>query len=246
MPLRNLKGIIEYDGTDFNGFQIQPEGSRTVQGEVTEALSKVLDHPLKIIGASRTDSGVHALGQVISFNTSGTRTVNEIKNGANSKSPGDWRFVELTEVSMNFHARFDAVSKTYIYLIDRLDSVLRRRMSWGIAEKIDIESMRKASELFKGEHDFKSFTTSGAHANDNTIRRIDEVDCIDETDLIMISIKGGGFLYQMARRIVSGLVKIAKGELKVDDIDELLQNPRFDAIGFAAPAKGLILKEVNY
>jgi len=246
MPLRNLKAIIEYDGTDFDGFQIQPEGRRTVQGEITEALSQVLDHPVKVIGASRTDAGVHATGQVISFKTSAARTLDEIKNGANGKSPGDWRFVDISEASWEFHARFDAISKTYAYLIDKSDSVLRRRISWSVLDWLDIGAMKEAAGLFFGEHDFKSFTTSSAHDGENTIRRIDEIGFRDEDDLIIITVKGGGFLYQMVRRIISALVKSGKGELSANEIKGLLEAPRFDALGVAAPSKGLILKEVHY
>ena len=246
MPSRNIKGLLEYDGTDFHGFQIQPEGFRTVQGEITRALTEILNHPVKTIGASRTDAGVHALGQVVSFETSAIRTLDELKKGVNSKSPGDWRFLELNEVSMDFHPRYNAKSKTYIYLIDRLDSVLRRRMSWGITEKLNTDEMQKGVDLFRGEHDFKSFTLSSAHEGESTIRRMDELKVDDLDDLVIISITGSGFLYQMARRIVGVIVKLGKGEFGIADLTDLIDNPRFDSSGTAAPARGLILKEIHY
>jgi len=246
MPSRFIKGILEYDGTDFHGFQIQPEGFRTVQGEISRAISEIVDHPVKVVGASRTDAGVHAMGQVVSFETSVIRTIEELKKGVNSKSPGDWKFLELIEVSKDFHPRYNAKSKTYIYLIDRLDSVLRRKMCWGMTEKLNTDEMQKGADLFRGEHDFRSFTLLSAHEGESTVRRMDEIKVDDLDDLIIISITGSGFLYQMARRIVGTLVRIGKGEFEILDAADLIENPGFDRACMTAPARGLILKEVHY
>jgi tRNA pseudouridine38-40 synthase len=246
MPSRFFKGILEYDGSDFHGFQIQPEGFRTVQGEITQAISEITDQPVKVIGASRTDAGVHAMGQVVSFETSAIRTIPELLKGINSKSPGDWKLLGLIEVSKDFHPRYDAKSKTYIYMIDRLDSVLRRRMSWGITEKLNNVDMQKGADLFRGEHDFRSFTLPSAHEGESTVRRMDEIKVEDLDDLIIISITGSGFLYQMVRRMVGILVKVGKGEFGISEVAELIENPQFNKTGITAPPGGLILKKVHY
>lgn len=246
MPIRNIKGMVEYDGTDFEGFQIQPDNHRTVQGEITEVLMKLLDHELKIQGASRTDAGVHATGQIIAFKTSASRTLTEIKSGANKMSPGDWRFIELAETNLQFHPRYDAKSKTYVYLIDGTGSVLRRRYSWSYTRELDIDRMKSVSGKLLGEKDFRSFTSSGAHHNDITIRRIDEVNIDESAGLVKVEITGSGFLYQMVRRIVRALVNVGCDKMSVDDYNLLIDNPEFNRIEAPAPAKGLILKNILY
>ncbi|MBU1024019.1 tRNA pseudouridine(38-40) synthase TruA, partial [bacterium] len=173
MPIKNIMGVVEYDGTDFEGFQIQPEGHRTVQEEITRTLEKIVGHPVKVNGASRTDAGVHATGQVIAFKTSASRTLENIINSTNSLSPGDWRIEKMAEVSWDFHPRYNATGKTYVYLIDRVNSVLRRRYSWGMINDLEVSMMRTAADIIIGEHDFRSFTTLSAHENDVTVRRID-------------------------------------------------------------------------
>ena len=246
MPIKNIMGVVEYDGTDFEGFQIQPEGHRTVQGEITRTLEQILGHPVKVDGASRTDAGVHATGQVIAFKTSASRTLDNIISGTNSLSPGDWRVDKMAEVSWDFHPRHHATGKTYLYMIDRSNSVLRRRYTWGITNEVVVSMMRTGGDILTGEHDFKSFTTLSAHEKDVTVRRIDEIVISEIDEMITIEVTGSGFLYQMVRRIVSVLMAIAKGEISENDIRGLLSNPEFDGSGSAAPAKGLILKKVIY
>lgn len=246
MPDRNIMGVVEYDGTDFEGFQIQPENHRTVQGEITKALEEILGHQVKVNGASRTDAGVHATGQVIAFKASASRTLKNLIRGANSISASDWKIVDLAETSMDFHPRHDATGKTYLYIIDRADSVIRRRFSWGITEEMDIPLIESGARVLLGEHDFKSFTTQSAHRDDVTIRRIDDISVRQTGNVIAIEITGSGFLYQMVRRIVAALVALAKGDMNVEDIEDLINNPRFDGTGYAAPARGLILNRVHY
>jgi tRNA pseudouridine38-40 synthase len=246
MPLRNIMGVVEYDGTDFEGFQVQPENHRSVQGELIKVLQKILNHPVKVKGASRTDAGVHASGQVISFKTSASRTLTDIKSGVNKLSGSDVRLVELAETDWDFHPRFNAKGKVYLYIIDKTESVLRSRFSWGIPGELDIDMMIRASGLFIGEHDFQSFTTSGSHRGENTIRRIDSVEIQDPGDLIKIEISGSGFLYQMVRRMVKALVNIGNGSISMEEFEKFLVEPEFEITGSAAPSKGLILREVKY
>ncbi len=246
MPDRNIMGVVEYDGTDFEGFQIQPENHRTVQGEITKALGEILGHQVKVNGASRTDAGVHATGQVIAFKTSASRTLKNIIRGVNSICASDWKIVDLAETSIDFHPRHDATGKTYLYIIDRDDSVIRQRFSWGITEDMDISSIEIGAKVLLGEHDFKSFTTLCAHRDDVTIRRIDDISVRQTGSVIAIEISGSGFLYQMVRRMVAALVALAKGEMNIEDIEDLINNLRFDGTGYAAPARGLILNRVHY
>lgn len=246
MPLRNIKGLVEYDGTAFEGFQIQPEGHRTVQGEINRVLGNILNHPVQVKGASRTDAGVHATGQVISFKTSASRTLQEIISGVRSQADPDWTIRQLAETGWDFHPRFDAKAKTYCYILDLTGSILRNRYSWEIRDKLDIGEMRERSALFIGEHDFKSFTTLSAHRDDVTIRRIDEVTINEYGDLVIIRITGSGFLYQMVRRMVYTLVQSAKGELSKEDFQMLIDEPDFDKTDKAAPSRGLILEKIQY
>lgn len=246
MPEINIMGVVEYDGTDFEGFQIQTEDHRTVQGEIKRALEKILGHPVKLNGASRTDAGVHATGQVVAFKTSTSRTLKNLIRGVNSVSAKDWSFVEMAEMPIDFHPRHDATGKTYIYIIDQDDSVLRKRFSWGIKDKLDLSAIEKGAHVLLGEHDFKSFTTESAHRDDVTIRRIDDISIKRTGNVIAIEITGSGFLYQMVRRIIAVLVALGKGDTQVEDIEDLLLNPRFNGTGDAAPAKGLILNRVYY
>jgi tRNA pseudouridine38-40 synthase len=246
MPLRNIKGLVEYDGTAFEGFQVQPEGHRTVQGEIKRVLENILNHPVTVKGASRTDAGVHATGQVVSFKTSASRTLQEIISGVRSQADPDWTIRQLAKTGWDFNPRYDAKAKTYCYILDLAGSILRNRYSWEIREKLDIGEMRERSALFIGEHDFKSFTTSGAHRDDVTIRRIDDVTIDEYGDLVAIRITGSGFLYQMVRRMVYALVQSAKGEISKEDFLKLINEPDFDKTEKAAPSNGLILEKILF
>ena len=154
--------------------------------------------------------------------------------------------VELAEMPIDFHPRHDATGKTYLYIIDRDDSVIRRRFSWGITDEMNISAIETGARILLGEHDFKSFTTQSAHRDDVTIRRIDDISFRQTGSIIAIEITGSGFLYQMVRRIIAALVALAKGDRQTEDIEDLINNPCFGSTGYAAPAKGLILNRVFY
>ncbi len=245
--MRNIRLIIEYDGTDYFGWQIQKR-KPTVQGEITEALKKILQEKVRLVGAARTDSGVHALGQVANFKTINEKlTAESLIKALNSVLPSDIVIKELRVVPDSFHARYSACSKIYRYRIlnQSFPSALERSFSWHIPEFLDWKKIKEASQYLVGKHDFSPFSlrSSGRKNTQCTVRdfRIRKVK-----NLYVFQIEGDYFLYRMVRRIVGALIEVGRGKLEPEHIKMLFHKKGPMLRARTAPARGLFLMKVKY
>jgi tRNA pseudouridine38-40 synthase len=255
--MRNIRLTIQYDGTDYSGWQVQQNGT-TIQGLLEHAARTVTSENLKIIGAGRTDAGVHAFDQVATLNTSSKLEPEVLRNALNANLPFDIRVTNIKEVPDDFHPRYNAKDKTYSYLLSHTGpySIFLRRYSWQMVRHLDYASMKKAAGHLFGKNDFSSFQASGCSAK-HPVREIIQIN-IDEfksigfmgftldAPLIKISIKANAFLRHMARNIVGTLVEVGKGRLQPDDMIEILELRDRDKAGPTAPACGLFLEKISY
>jgi tRNA pseudouridine38-40 synthase len=245
--MRSIKLLIEYDGTNYRGWQVQPDGP-TIQGMLEEKLSRLTSERIHVIGSGRTDSGVHALGQVAHFRTQSQMDIRTIQRALNSLLPPDIVIREVEEVDEGFHARKQSKSKVYEYRIlnRNLRSVFHRGYVWHIPQKLNLAEMKKATQSLIGEHDFSAFRTVGSPTR-STVRRVIRGEWKRGRDgLIRFEIEANGFLKQMVRSIIGTLVEIGKGRMKATDFRKILNSKDRKEAGPTAPAQGLFLKEVKY
>lgn len=245
---KNIKAVLQYDGTNYHGFQIQSgQNLPTIQGTLEKVLRKILKEPIKIEASGRTDAGVHAKGQVINFFTNSKIPIERIPAALNSRLPKDIVITSAREVSSNFHARYDAVAKHYIYTIynNPISSPFYRNYVYHIPYTLDWEKIQKACKILEGTHNFKSFASARASTT-NYIRTIYSLEVIQKDNLYHFSIKGDGFLYNMVRIIVGTLLEIGKGKREIDSIKEALLGQSRKLTGKTAPPHGLCLQEVYY
>ncbi len=239
---------VSYDGTNYSGFQIQ-ENAPTVQEELEKALGVIYKEPVRIAGAGRTDSGVHALGQAASFNAPFTIEPVSLPKALNTLLPPDIVVTGAEEVSIDFHARFACRGKIYSYTLDRASHprVMDRLYSLHMPDQMDIAMMGRAAKLFMGEHDFKAFQASGSGVSD-TVRRLKRVEIINlqEEEKLIVYFEGDGFLYRMVRLIMGTLIRAAEGKLSLVEIEKALSGNNPAAVGPTAPAHGLCLEKVLY
>lgn len=242
----NIKIIIEYDGADFYGWQRQPN-LRTVQGEIVKCLSSLAGHEILIDGSGRTDGGVHAFGQVATFNWTGKIPAGKLMYVLNHRLPKDIYIRSLETVDEDFHARFSAVGKCYTYKLYKADmpSPLKRRHAYRVPTDIDVESMYHAAQHLVGEHDFKSFMASGSFVTD-TVRTIYRADVINMGDEIHLKFFGNGFLYNMVRILTGMLVDIGTGKKNAVDVPKIIAAEDRTLVEHTAAAEGLYLTEVYY
>ncbi|MGL5439771.1 MAG: tRNA pseudouridine(38-40) synthase TruA [Filifactoraceae bacterium] len=242
--MRNIALKIEYDGRNYVGWQRQENGL-AIQEVMEVAIEKIVKHKVELFASGRTDSSVHALGQVANFFTERDMDVYRMQQAINSQLPEDIRVSKISEVSLDFHSRFSAIGKTYTYIIEArpYKSPFINGRAYYVKNALDIDSMKEAGELFIGEHDFAGFRSQGSLTK-TTIRTIYSLDIIVDGDLIKVEISGNGFLYNMVRIIVGTLVDIGRG--KKLDIDKALKEGKRELAGPTAPAHGLFLKEVKY
>lgn len=243
---RNIKLLIEYDGTNYHGWQKQAN-LITIQETLEQALSKVMCHLVSVVGAGRTDAGVHALGQVANFFTTCCIPVEKVPYALNSILPGDIVIKDAQEVSDEFHARYSAKGKKYRYVINnsKFPSALERNREYYYPYKLDLVLMKEALQLFKGTHDFKGFMAGGSLIK-NTVRTIYEADLKKEQDRIVIEISGNGFLYNMVRIIVGTLIELGRGKISIEDIRKIITEGNRTKAGPTVPPHGLYLVEVYY
>lgn len=237
---------IAYDGTAYNGWQVQP-GVPTVEAEINKALSALLGEQIEVIGASRTDSGVHALGNVAVFDTESVFPPEKISLAVNNRLPLDIRVLASYEVAPDFHPRKAKCSKTYEYKIlnTRIAIPTHRLYSYHIYYPLDISLMQQAARHLLGEHDFASFCSVNTQVKD-TVRCIYDLEVFKEGDMITIRVRGNGFLYNMVRIIVGTLLDFGRGRYKPDKMKEILQARDRSAAGPTAPAHGLTLVKIEY
>ena len=240
-----LMAVVEYDGTDYLGFQIQRRG-KTIQGEIERALTSVTQQQTRVVGAGRTDAGVHASGQVIHFTAMWKHSLSDLLRALNAVLPEDIAIRELRWAPEGFHARYSARSREYVYTIynDTMRSPLLARYSYHYPGTLDADAMDSACACLVGRHDFLPFGWPAR--GDNTVRTVLGADCRRTGDLIRIRIEADAFLRQMARRMVGNLLLVGRGELSVQGFAALLSltERRTPAVG--APPQGLCLVKVNY
>jgi tRNA pseudouridine38-40 synthase len=242
--MRNIKLIIEYDGTGFVGWQAQDAG-RTVQQTVEKALAGVLQEEVRLTVAGRTDTGVHAAGQAANFKTESRLPLTAIKNGANALLPDDVRVHAAREVPPEFNARYAARGKNYRYTILRRPSALKRHFGWYVKYRLDVKLMQAAARELPGEHDFRSFCV-GKSEKPHYLCVIKNITWKVTRDEIRISVEGNRFLHNMVRIMVGTLVDIGRGRLQSDSIARILAAKDRKAAGQTAPALGLCLVKVSY
>lgn len=243
----NYKMVIAYDGSRYNGWQKQGNTKDTIQGKLEKVLEKLEGREVEVIGAGRTDAGVHALGQVANVKLESKINGETLLQYLNQYLPEDIAVLSVKEVPMRFHSRLNAMEKTYLYRIYRseIPNPFIRKYTVTITEELDIEKMRMAAELLIGEHDFKSFC-SLKKSKKSTIRTLYSITIEEIEKELRISVKGNGFLYHMVRIIIGTLLEVGTGKKKPEEIEQILEKGERQAAGKTAPAHGLFLKEVKY
>lgn len=244
--MKNIKLIIEYDGTSYFGWQKQPIGN-TIQQKVEDALKKVTREEIEVLGSSRTDSGVHARAYVANFKTHSNIPGKNFKAALNSKLPKDIVIMNSEEVEEEFHARYMTKGKTYCYTILNREEppALERNYVYHVKKKLDIEAMKKACTYFIGKHDFKAFQRPGGTVKTST-RTISDLHIETDKDKIKIYVSADGFLYNMVRLIVGTLLKVGRGKEKPEFIKEVIETGDRKKAGICVPASGLCLEKVFY
>lgn len=245
--MRRVKLTLAYDGTAYRGFQVQPNGP-TVQSVTEAALSRILQEPVKLRAAGRTDAGVHAREQVVDFSDPGLRPLETILHGGNAMLPPDIRILSAAEVPLSFDARRHAKEKEYRYFLflNPVASPFLSRYAWHIEKPLDLGAIREGLSHAVGEHDFTSFRGQGCTAR-TTVRTVFRAELTEELPaLFYIAIVGNGFLRHMVRNIVGTLVDVGKGKYPPERVRELLSLRDRSEAGPTAPAHGLFLWKVEY
>ena len=242
---RRYCAIVEYDGTDFLGYQIQARG-RTVQGELERALEKVTQSTIRVDGAGRTDAGVHATGQVIAFNAAWRHSLEELQRAFNATLPPDIVISHLKIVDRSFHPRFEALSRSYRYtIINQLwPSVLLQRYAYHVRNKLDVTAMRQSSRWLVGTHDFASF--GKPPQGQNTVRQVMRAEWQVDGPQLVFEVTANAFLYRMVRTMVGTLLQVGLQQLMPDEVKVILEAHDLTRSAPPAPAHGLCLVEVTY
>ncbi|HIC40209.1 MAG TPA: tRNA pseudouridine(38-40) synthase TruA [Piscirickettsiaceae bacterium] len=238
---------VEYLGTDFHGWQLQKSGIRTVQQVVEEAISSIADHPVRVFCSGRTDAGVHAIEQVIHFETEVKREDNAWLFGGNVNLPYDVNFKWVKQVDDDFHARFDAYARQYHYKIHNtpVRSALVAAQSLWEPRALDVGAMNKAAEYLLGEHDFSAFRGSLCQAK-SPIKTIEHISLTQGGNEILLDIKANAFLHHMVRNIIGTLLKVGRGERKVEWVKEVLDSKQRKQAGATAEPQGLYFVKAFY
>ena len=244
--MRNIRLDICYDGTRYNGWQRQVSHDNTIQGKLETALSRILEEPIEISASGRTDTGVHALGQVANFHTGSGMDCGELLQQLRRYLPEDIGIYSCREVSPRFHARLNALEKTYQYRLwnSAAPCVFDRRYVAVMEERLDAEAMERAARLFLGTHDFSAFCAN-KKMKKSTVRTIKSFVVERVGEEIRFTVTGNGFLHNMVRILVGTLIEVGRGERSAQSVPELFGGKREQA-GFLAPGKGLCLMEVRY
>lgn len=247
MPVYRM--VVAYDGGPFHGFARQPDDPRvnTVQGSLEEALNRVLGEEIRTSAAGRTDAGVHALGQVISFPVKATvKDLDSLRKSLNGICGPAIAVLEIAEAPQGFDARFSAVSRTYEYgiLLRGVHDPFSRHTTWHHPDPLDIEAIKRAAQALLGEHDFSSF--GRVEEGRSPMRRIESIEIEDQGDLLVIRITANSFIQQMVRSIVGTLVRVGEGKIPPDTMSDIVHARDRQGAGPVAPPHGLFLVSVAY
>ena len=244
--MKRIKLTVAYDGTDYCGWQIQPNGI-TVEEVLNKALSRLTGEDIAVTGASRTDAGVHAEGNVAVFDTASTIPPGRFSYAVNTLLPEDVVVVKSEEVAADWHPRYQESVKTYAYHIlnCEMPDPVQRKYVWHVNCPLDLEKMRTAAGYLTGEHDFKSFCSIHTGAK-TTVRTIYSMDVERSGEVITIRVSGNGFLYNMVRIITGTLVEAGRGFRQPESVKELLDADERGKAGPTAPAQGLLLESIEY
>ncbi len=252
--MRNLKLTIEYDGTDYAGWQRQPQNpqQRTIQGELEKLFSHLLQEPIEIIGAGRTDTGVHAVGQIANFKThNDTFPLEKLRYACSRMLPAGIVVKKVEDAPLNFNARFDALSRTYRYFIITEQSAIKQRFANYInlrlfdVPRFDVDAMRQAAQTLLGTHDFTTFSKIGAHRRSH-LCTVHHVRWIERKNQLMFEITANRFLHSMVRLIVGTLIEVGGKKRSVSEFEQALHAKNVDYAGAAANPAGLFLWSVQY
>ncbi len=243
--------IIQYDGTRYKGWQkqnIKGTSVVTIQDKLEKLLSKMTKEEIQVIGCGRTDSGVHAKNYVANFKTNSNLKIEEMMEYTKMYLPEDISIKSMKDVSDRFHSRLNVLSKTYIYTIDNnsYPNVFMRKYATYIEGKLNVEKMIEASKIFLGTHDFQSFTSLKAKNGKSTIRKINYINIEKNDDIITLEFNGNGFLLNMVRILTGTLIKVGKGELTLNEVENILEAKKRNQACEKAKAKGLCLYSVQY
>ncbi|MFA4989471.1 MAG: tRNA pseudouridine(38-40) synthase TruA [Candidatus Omnitrophota bacterium] len=246
--MRNIRLEIEYDGSNYAGWQVQPKGrAKTIQAVIEKTLRKILQEKIKLIASGRTDAGVHARAQVANFFTRSGMKLSRLKIALNGVLPEDIKVIRLGEEGPRFHSRFKAKAKVYRYTILNRDysSPLLRNTVYFYPHPLDIKLMRKEALALLGRHNFSAFCAAKGKEK-NPVKTIKKLSIIKKKDFIYIDIEADGFLYNMVRNIAGTLVEIGRGSLASGSLRKILLSHRRSLAGPTIPAKGLCLLKVKY
>lgn len=246
---KNYKALIAYDGTNYCGWQIQPNGI-AIQEAIQDKMAIILREKTSLIGSGRTDAGVHAIGQVANFHSHPIPDLHKFRYSLNALLPPDIRIRSVEEAPMHFHAQYSPIGKTYHYhlTLDRVQMPFVRLYALHVRMKLDLSLLAKAAKLFVGKHDFTSFANE-AHlgsASIDPVRTLHRLDLVEEEGGVRLEFEGDGFLYKMVRNIVGTLLEVASGKRPIEEIDRIFKAKDRKLAGQAAPPHALFLMHVNY
>ena len=243
--MARFKVFIEYAGTKYSGWQIQ-KNARTVQGELTRVIADVTgQNQFELYGSGRTDAGVHALEQVAHLDIITSMPAETLRRRVNDALPSDIHLLKMELAQRKFHARHDAVSRSYLYQISRRRSAFAKNFVWWVRDDLDLARMRSAAGQFAGMKDFRSFTDDSADEK-STVVGIDRIEIAEDGDLVLVRVEGSHFLWKMVRRMVGVMVDVATGGTTVEQAAAFLREDSAIPAKLTAPASGLFLERVYY
>lgn len=245
--MKNYKITIQYDGSRYKGWQVQKSTDMTIQGKIQSVLEEMTGQPVEVIGSGRTDAGVHAFGQVANFHIPEGYAEAEILDYLNHYLPMDIAVIDIEEVDERFHARYNAVSKTYFYRIhtSNIHKVFERKYMYTYTDPLDIDKMKEAAKLMTGTHDFMAFC-GNKKMKKSTVRTVTDIIIEEKKNEIHISYTGDGFLQNMIRIMTGTLIEVGNGTKQPEDIVKILESKDRQNAGYTVPAEGLALKQVVY
>jgi tRNA pseudouridine38-40 synthase len=247
--MRNIRLTLQYDGTNYLGWQIQSSSPATIQAIVEKTLERILQEKVRVIAAGRTDTGVHARRQIANFKTHNPLSLRKLQHALNALLPDDIKIVSVSTAAPDFHSRFSAKEKTYQYTIlnrPHNDVFVRHQVYHYSIAKLDTARMRAAARLLTGKHDFTSFKKTGTSRSRSNVRLIKRIGIARKGSSIIIQVTGEGFLYKMVRGIVGTLIEIGRGRRPVESVRGILSARNRTCAGPTAPALGLCLLRVRY